>query len=211
MEACVLLGDVVGSRGLSNRAVFGTTLETACRSVDEAFADAVIAPATPLKGVDEVGVVLEDWRVVYDVVRRFYEAVHPVRVRFAAVAGDIDVGVGSGRVPAMDGPAFHRADEMLASVADADLLFDLAVSESTLDRAIADEVNLLLRWRAGLTERQAEYVRAYERRGTQAAAAADLGVTQQAVSNELRDAGWPFVDRIERRLGRTLEEYADAK
>ena len=158
----MLLGDVVGSRDLSNRGVFETTLDTACRSVDE------------------------------------------------AVAGDIDVGVGSGRVPAMDGPAFHRAEEMLSSVADADLLFDLAVSESTLDRAIADEVNLLLRWRAGLTERQAEYVRAYERRGTQAAAAADLGVTQQAVSNELRDVGWPFVDRIERRLERTIEEYADA-
>jgi hypothetical protein len=146
----------------------------------------------------------------YGVVRRFYEAVHPVWVRFAAATGDIDVGVESGRVPAMDGPAFHRADEMLASVADADLLFDLAVSESTRDRAIADEVNLLLRWRAGLTERQAEYLRTYERRGTQAAAAADLGVTQQAVSNELRDVGWPFVDRIERRLDRTLDEYADA-
>jgi len=201
----------LSARATCRTGAFGATLDSACRSVDKAFADAVLAPATPLRGVDEVGVVLEDWRVVYGVVRRFYEAVHPVRIRFAAVRGDIDVGVESGRVPAMDGPAFHRADELLASVADADLLFDQALSESTLDRAIADEVNLLLRWRAGLTERQVEYLRAYVRRGTQAAAAAELGVTQQAVSKELRGAGWPFVERLERRLERTLEEYADAQ
>ena len=210
MEACVLLGDVVESRDLEDRAGFGRALRGACEAVNREHADAVVAPATPLKGVDEVGVVLADGRAVYHVARRLLDGVHPSSIRFAVVRDEIDVGVESGRVPAMDGPAFHRADELLAAVAEAGLLFDAALADRTLDRAIADEVNLLLRWRTDLSDRQIEYVRAYEDHGTQAAAAEHLGVTQQAVSNELRRVGWRFVERIEGRLETTLEEYADA-
>lgn len=207
----MLLGDVVGSREVSDRSGVGAAMREACEAVNRRYEDAVVAPATLLKGVDEVGVVFDDRRAIYGVARTLLDGVHPVGVRFAVVEGEIDVGVDSGRVPAMDGPAFHAADDLLAAVADRELLFDAAIARPTLDRAVADEVNLLLRWRTELTERQLEFLSAYERRGTQSAAAEALGVTQQAVSKELRAVGWPFVSEIERRLETTLEEYEDVR
>lgn len=210
MEACVLLGDVVGSRGLTDRPGFSESLRTACRDVNRAYDDVVVAAATPLKGIDELGVVFDDRRATYGIAKRLLDGVHPATVRFGVAEDDIDVGTRGTDVTEMDGPAFHRADELIEATREAGLLFDADFSDPTLDRAIADEINMLLRWRSGLSERQFEYLRAYERRGTQAAAADDLGVTQQSVSNELRRAGRPFVTEIEGRLARTLEEYTDA-
>lgn len=210
MEACVLLGDVVGSRELTDRAGFSESLRTACREVNRTYEDVVVAAATPLKGIDELGVVFDDRRSTYGIAKRLLDEVHPTAVRFGVAEGGIDVGVAGADLAEMDGPAFHRADELVAATRKAGLLFDADFSEPTLDRAIADEINMLLRWRSGLSERQFEYLRAYEHRGTQAGAAEDLGVTQQSVSKELRRAGHPFVNEIEGRLARTLEEYTDA-
>lgn len=78
----------------------------------------------------------------------------------------------------MDRPAFHRADELVTSTRELGLLFDAEFDDRTLDRAIADEVNLLLRWQADRTERQFEYLRGYERRGTQRGAGEALDVTR---------------------------------
>lgn len=211
MRACVLLGDVVGSRDLADREQFRERLRSACRVVNRSYEDAVLAPATPLKGVDELGVVFEERRATYGIAAALLGGVHPVEVRFGVAEGRIDVGETSADVTAMDGPAFHRADELVESARASGLLFDADFGDPTLDRAIADEINLLLRRRADLTERQLEYVHAYERRGTQAAAAEALGVTQQSVSKELRQVGWPFVREIEGRLAETLEEYTDGR
>lgn len=211
MRASVLLGDVVGSRELTDRVGFGEKLREACEGVNSAYESVLVAPAKPLKGVDELGVVFDDRRATYGIAKGLLGDVHPAIVRFGVAEGRIDVGKESGDITEMDGPAFHRADELVASTRERGLLFDAEFDDRTLDRAIADEVNLLLRWRAERTERQLEYLRAYERHGTQAGAAESLGVTQQAVSKVLRQAGFPFVDEIESRLGETLEEYTDGE
>lgn len=207
MDACVLLGDVVGSRELTDRTRFGTRLRAACRAVTEEYAPSIVAPAKPLKGVDEVGVVFADRAATYGIAKALADGVRPADIRLAAAGGAIDVGTERGDVSAMDGPAFHSADELLDSVGRTGLRFDAGFDDPSLDRAIADEVNLLLQWRRDLTERHFEYVRAYERHDTQAAAAAALGVTQQSVSKVLRANGWSLVEAIEGRLQTTLEEY----
>lgn len=210
MEACVVLGDVVGSRELSDREAFRESLLEGCRSVNEAFAEHVVADAKLLKGVDELGVVVDDRRITYDLVKRLLDAVHPSGIRFGVAEGRIDVGTASTDVTAMDGPAFHRADRLLSDLEEGGLVFDADFGRPTVDRAIADEINLLLRWRTRLTPRQFEYLRAYERRGSQQSAAEVLDVTQQAVSKELRRMDRPFVSEIESRLEETLGEYDTA-
>lgn len=204
-----MLGDVVGSRELNDREGFREALVTACRAVNREYGDAVVAPAKPLRGIDELGVVFDHRRIAYGVARRLLDGVRPAAVRFGVAEGRIDVGEESTDVTEMDGPAFHRADELVEGARERELLFDAAFEDPTLDRAIADEINMLLHWRTGLSDGQFELLRAYEREGTQRGAADELGVTQQAVSKELRRAGWPFVDEIETRLDLTLEEYTD--
>jgi DNA-binding phage protein len=204
-EFYVLLGDVVRSREVDDRAAFRRRLERACERASRH--DEVHAPFDVLKGIDEIGGVLSAGTSIWSVVRSLTDELHPQQVRLALVSDEIDVGVETGDVSKMDGPAFHRASELLETVERSNLLFDMQTGRRPLDAAVADELNLLLLLRHEWTERQREVVASYRRHGTQSEVAEDLDVSQQAVSKSLRSASWPTIRTIEERLNETLRSY----
>lgn len=209
VERYVVLGDVVHSRDIEDREAFQRSLRAVCARVNDEHAGAVSAEFTVLKGIDEVGGVLSSPAPLYDVVTAFQEGLRPNEVRLAVASGGIDVGAESRDVTRMDGEAFHRASERLEALERDGLVFDASLADRRLARAVADEINLLLYLRDGWTDHQREVVEAYRRLGTQQAAAAELGVTQQAVSNTLARAAWPLVETVEGRLRETLAEMAE--
>ncbi|WP_232687528.1 SatD family protein [Halobacterium zhouii] len=201
----VLLGDVVASRDIDERGDFGATLTDACATVSDQHADAFLAPLEPLKGVDEVGGVLTDPAPLYDVLDGLRERLHPQELRVAVAAGGVDVGVGTGNVSRMDGPAFHRADELLSDLDASTLRVAFDFERAPLDATLADEVNLLFLLKRRWTDRQRDVVRAYRETESQDAVAENLGVSQPAVSQALSRASWPAVREIEERLRSTFE------
>lgn len=203
----VLLGDVVRSRRIDDREAFRERLAETCAALNDDYGESIDADFRVLKGIDEVGGVLSSLRSVYGIVRDLFEGLRPYEMRLALAHGSIDVEADSRDVARMDGPAFHRAAELLSGLEEGDLLFDMDARDPTLDAALADEINLLLVVRQGWTDRQREVVEAYQRHGEQTAAARELGVTQQAVSDALRRSSWPLVDAIEERLASTLRRY----
>lgn len=203
----VLLGDVVQSRNIDDREAFRDHLAEVCATLNDDYDPSIHAEFSVLKGVDEVGGVLSSLAGAYDIVRDLFEALRPYELRLAIASGEIDVGADSPDVSEMDGPAFHRAAELLDGLEDSGLLFDMDAEKGTLDTALADEINLLLLIRRGWTDRQQEIIQAYLRHGGQDGAARELGVTQQAISDALTKASWPTVDAIEERLVSTLGGY----
>ena len=203
----VLLGDVVQSRHIDDRVAFRERLTELCAALNDDYEISIHADFTVLKGVDEVGGVLSSLTDAYDIVRDLFEGLRPYELRLVVASGGIDVGENSFDVSEMDGPAFHRAAELIAVLEDSGLLFDMDVGKGALDTALADEINLLLLVRRGWTDRQQEIVQAYLRHGDQDGAARELGVTQQAISDALTKASWPTVDAIEGRLIAALGGY----
>lgn len=213
----VLLGDVVGSRDIEDRAAFRRTLVDACDVANETCGSDLDAPFELLKGIDEFGGVLTSPAPVYDVVDEFAAAVRPHEIRFAVAAGEIDVAPDSGDVTRMDGPVFHRADELLADLADSPFRFAMDLDEradsdddgwaDALGDALADEINLLLFRKREWTDRQREVVALYEEHGSQREVAEALGVSQPAVSRALDRAMWKPLREIEDRLRETLTGY----
>lgn len=200
----VLLGDVVDSRSIDDRDAFGDRLAAVCAAVTDEYADAFDAPLEPLKGIDEVGGVLRDPAPLYDVVDALRERLHPQELRVVVAAGHVDVGTDTGDVSRMDGPAFHRADELLADLSSSPLRVAFDFDRAPLDSTLADEVNLLFLLKARWTDRQRRVVDAYRAADSQAAAADALGVSQAAVSQALSRASWPAIREIETRLRRTF-------
>jgi hypothetical protein len=204
-ERYVLLGDVVNSRAIEDREAFQGRLREACAAVSEAYAVDVDAGLDVLKGVDEVGAVLDRVRHLYDVVDEFAERLRPQRVRLAVARGAIDVG--GETVAEMDGPAFQRADRVLARIEDEDALFGFEADDDVVDPLIEGQVELLLVLKGRRSEREREVVRRYDELGTQAAVAEALGVSQPAVSKTLDRALYAEVRTLEGRLRRALEAY----
>lgn len=207
MQRTVVLGDVVGSQDVADREAFQDCLREALESASEAAS--VTAPFALQKGVDEFAGVLDSPAGAYAALRAVREGIRPVRARFAVVHDEVDVGLGAGDVREMDGPAFHRGDELLAEAERADLSVRLAVDDSPLERALEDEANLLLDRRAGWTDRQAEVVAAFEDADSQRAVAEHLDLAPSTVSETLSAARATQTLRFERRLAGGLASLAE--
>lgn len=203
----VVLGDVAASREISDRGVFRDRLEALCDHVNETYAGSIEAAFTPLKGIDEVGATLRTVEDLYSITRTITAEIRPEVMRLAVVGGRIDVGENQSDVRSMDGPAFHRADELLRTMDSTGYRFEFEADDELFDTLLSGQVNLLLAHRDDLTERQREIVATYERRETQREVAAELGITQQAVSSALDAAGWPMIGLIEDRLSWALAKY----
>ncbi|MEF8773331.1 MAG: SatD family protein [Halobacteriales archaeon] len=111
----VLLGDVVGSLQIDDRAAFQGLIRGALATANET--DTVEAPFVLQKGIDEFAGVLSTPEGVYEAVRTIQERIRPQTARFAIVHGEVDVGSERMDARAMDGPAFHRGDELLEEAA----------------------------------------------------------------------------------------------
>lgn len=188
-EQYVVLADVVGSREIEDRSAFRDSLTSALERANADHRSAIAAPFEIIKGLDEFGGVLAELAPAYELLDGILNELHPVAVRVAIASGGIDVGRLEDGVAALDGPAFHRADRVLEEITEADLYAGVDTGEPA-DRLVTSALDLLLIARERRTDRQIEVIQAYERRGTQVAAAEELGIPQQAVSQALRRADY---------------------
>lgn len=207
-QLVVVLGDVVDSRDVADRARFQQTLEATLQTVNDRFEAAAQTPFQILKGIDEVGGVLYGLERVYDVVKYVTRELHPVDIRFAVARGTVDVGLDSGEIAAMDGPAFHAADRILDDIEERDRTFGLEADDAFVDVLLQNYVNLQFLVADAWTDKELEVITLYERLGTQEAVADRLDVTQQRVSSVIQDTNWNVINGIETDLRELFATYS---
>ncbi len=199
----VVLADVIGSREIEDRTAFREQLTATLDRVNAEYGEAIAAPFERIKGLDEFGGVLVGLGPIAGILETILNGIHPGRVRVGIASGGIDVGQLEEGVAALDGPAFHRADEAIADAGDADL-YVAVDTDRPADPLVVAVLNFLYLVRERRTARQIEIVEAYERHGTQVAAADALGIPQQAVSQALDRANYYRVRTIRERFERGI-------
>jgi len=182
-----------------DRANLSRAVQRAIEQTDDAFEDALHARAELTRGVDEISAVLHDPSLSYQICTYLNEQLHPYELRFAVVRGLIDVNVSSRDASSMDGPAFHRAADLIerARKEYRTVLFDLGLQPPALEEALNEIANLCHLLRKSWTDRQREAVTLYRRLGRQDLVADSLGLTQQGISYLLSKAHWTEIRRAE--------------
>lgn len=210
VRRCVVVGDVIESRDLEDRSAFRQVLTDALAEANEAVDDGVAAPFATLKGVDEIAGVLETPIGSYRAIRTLVEAIHPAAIRFAVVWGDVDVGIHERDVARQDGPAFHRADELLETIAREDRYVEVVVPgvPGPYVTTIGNQMDLLCIRKSEWTARQAEVVREYRDAESMAATAERLDVAVQTISKSLARANAKRLMTVESDLETTIEYIA---
>lgn len=115
-----LIGDIVGSRDLPDRAAVQRDLERLLRSLNEEFQDPDEGGlATPIKltAGDEVQVLLSAPERAVDLVVRIADGLHPATIAWGLGAGPITTDVGED-VAVLDGPCFHHARDAVEAAGD---------------------------------------------------------------------------------------------
>jgi hypothetical protein len=204
----VLVGDLVGSRRISARQALSRTITVTIDHLSRVYKGEFHAPLALTKGIDELSGVLKRPNMAYRICRMLNEGVYPNQFRFAIVRGALDIGVASRQAGKMDGEAFHSAAEAIQQAKKENLFYSfklrLAIPES--DLLLTHMADLLHVVRDGWSSHQRHVVEFYEQYDNQGIVAKRLTITQQAVSDALRQAHWRQVHRAEKLIDALLEK-----
>ncbi|OEU50497.1 MAG: hypothetical protein BA871_11295 [Desulfuromonadales bacterium C00003096] len=203
----VLLGDVISSRRIAEREKFQKKLEETCRYINSTYTGDIYADFKILKGIDEIGVVLSSMSKSYEIINVLLEYLHPNLMRFVLVFDYIDTALETKDIAKMDGPAFHKASDLMHRLKKSKLMFDMSVGDKVVNTTISGQINLILMLKKTWSAKQHLIVKEYERTKNQYEVAKKLGITQQAVSKTLNRSMWKELKSIEENLNYILSEY----
>lgn len=201
---CVMSGDVISSRLIKNKEAFQEKLEIICRSINAEYAPSLYAEFKILKGIDEIEGVLIDISKSYEIITSILDQLSPYSMRFAIVFDHIDVAADTHDAARMDGPAFHKASDILKELKNSGLMFAMSTGDDIIDSLISGEINSLLLLRKNLSAKQHMIMKLYRETGNQYEVAKKLGITQQTVSKSLNRSMWKEIRAIEEKLNQTL-------
>ncbi len=111
MQVLAIVGDIVGSRGVTQRAAFQRKLEKRFVRTN-AEAQALASPYTITLG-DEFQAVYRGADSLWADLCAVLAEIHPVKARLAIGVGELTTRINAEQALGMDGPAFHRARETL--------------------------------------------------------------------------------------------------
>jgi len=208
-ELYLLLGDVVASRKLDHREDFQKKLNQICFEVNQRYKNDLYANMKIIKGADEIGCVFKSVKNTYEMLDFIWNEIQPQKMRFVLVRGLIDTAVSTKDVTQMDGPAFHRASNMMVSLKKSGLLFEMSVGDDLTDTALVGQVNLITMIKNSWSSRRREIVRIYDEEGNQEIVADKMGISQQAVSKNLKESMWNKIKPLEENLKVAMNLYSD--
>lgn len=130
---------------------------------------------------------------------------YPYSMRFALVFDYIDTAAESYEISRMDGPAFHKASDILKDLKGSKLIINMSTGEEIIDKLVAGEINLIFLLKKRWSPRQRGILNEYKKIGKQNMIAKSLGITQQAVSKTIKRSLWREISIIEEDLNYALQ------
>ncbi|TDT37747.1 SatD family protein [Halospina denitrificans] len=201
MNRLVMIADIIDSRNLTNRKQVQTELESLLGELN-GQQDQLLSPYTITLG-DEFQALYDGADRVFPDILAIMRQLHPVELRFALGVGSLSTDINPERAIGMDGPAFHRARDLLA-----DMKHDsrtLAITglpdDDGLQEAALGLFNLQLRkWHPN---RLAILQQLLQDRGI-TDIAQDLGITERSVYKNIHEGGLAYAIQLIRALTRRM-------
>lgn len=197
-----LIGDIVGSRALENRAAVQRRLRELLEEQNEALGPDVLPAPLKLTAGDEVQALLGDGAAAVRIVVGLADRLHPVRITWGLGRGALTTDL-EPDVSVLDGPCFHRARAALEKAVRDDAWLRVEGIVQPHERVLNALFRLMGAIRSRWTEVQAQYVRAVRGR-LQKDVAREFGVSEPAVSKALTAAQFGTLEEGEEAVERLL-------
>jgi hypothetical protein len=208
MAYFVLIGDLVASRELDNRAEVQSRFQDAIAFLNRTIGDQLTAPLGLTAG-DEVQGLTREPQVFVDIITHTSESLAPVELSWGVGFGDLATSLADD-VASLDGPCFHRAREAVDLAKKRSSSLAVRGIEEPDGKMLSGIMNLIGSIRSAWTERQLEVVRK-SRGKMQKDVASSLNVEPSTISRTLALAHYRPVlegEAAARTLLATLAEEA---
>lgn len=205
-----IVGDLFGSRKISDRQVFAHQLDTALRKVNAEFATHTYAPLKAVRGIDEISGLLNRAEYSFEICARVNEEIFPHKIRWGIGNGFIDVNENSTDAGKLDGPAFHNAAEAMARAREQDLVYAFQMPDipNSIAMLLESSAQLYSEIVSSWTKASADVARTMRVAKTQAEAANQLLVSPQRVSQLVKRGSINELHQFEYSIAWFISEYA---
>ena len=163
MNYVAIIGDIKGSKQISNRSQIQKKLGHVLKDVNETYKADISAKFIITLG-DEFQGLLGRSKYVFDIIKFIQKEMYPVRLRFGVGIGEISTDVFSEAALGADGPAYYAARKMMEQLREQEKKLkkqaaDIQISIYNTDNFEVAELNmiLLLLKIAGLISKDLQY------------------------------------------------------
>lgn len=185
MDYFAIIGDLVRSREMADRAAVQLRFRRAVEEVNQTVGDHLAVPLKVTAG-DEVQAVTDHPEALVDVMVALSDALVPEGLAWGWGYGELTTDLGDD-VSLLDGPCLHRAREAVEAAKKRSSWLEISGMSEPSGQVLSALMNLIGSIRSGWTERQAEVVRVSRGR-LQIETAERLGVDPSTVSRTLSAA-----------------------
>lgn len=190
-----LIGDVVSSRSLTNRAEVQRRLQELADTLNGELGEGALAAPLRVTAGDELQGLFKRPEPVVDITVRLADHLHPVRLTWGLGRGTLTTELGD-NVATLDGPCFHRARRAAERAAEEDRWLLEEGLPSPQGKILTALFALMSGIRSDWTETQAKYVR--EVRGRrQKDVAEELGRHKSTISKALASSRYEEIEQGE--------------
>ena len=203
MNRLVLIADIIDSRNLPNRGQVQSGLESVLGELNGQHRE-LLSPYTITLG-DEFQAVFGGADYVFADILAIMRQLHPVELRFALGVGPLSTAINPEHAIGMDGPAFHKARDLLAEMKhDSRTLAITGLPEDDgLQEAALGLFNLQLRkWQPNRLAILQQLLQGCEI----TVIAQDLGITERSVYKNIHEGGLSYAIELIRALTRRMND-----
>lgn len=212
-----IIGDIRGSRSLTQRREIQENLGIILQEINEGF-EADIAAKFLITLGDEFQGLLFDGRSLLKIIEKIKISLYPVTFRFGIGMGRITTDIYPEMALVADGPAFYRARSAIELLKEneskkkavlSDLSFRFEEKNSTTERLLNTAFTLLYSLEQTWTDRQREIItdQLFHQDG-QKASALRLGITQSAVHKALSAGSYYTYEKALKEITSVMEEIS---
>ena len=207
MSYIALIGDIVASRSLSDRAAVQRRLSQCCAGLNSrAEGLGIISPFTVTLGDEFQALFIGDgadgiWLCIAEIEAEMY----PVQIRFALGLGDIATDINREAALAMDGPAFHRARAGIETMKKDKVRYRL-LGLHRGEGLVRHSLDMLSHNRDKWQQNRHRILSALLQQQSISDIASKLGVSEQAVYRNIRDGDLESVIGLMHEIGVLMSE-----
>jgi len=193
-----IIGDIVGSRQLKDRASVQEKLASLLKKINETYETALSSNFTITLG-DEFQGLLSSGSEIMAIIEEIEREMHPLKIRFAIGVGEITTSINREISLGADGPAYYNARELIDLFksfekkkvqAKSNIIIradSLGSKQNLVNSIFSLNYYIKERW----SDKQREIINCYiEQHESQVMAAHRLGINQSSVQRSLQKSGY---------------------
>ncbi|MCK9151857.1 SatD family protein [Methanobacterium alcaliphilum] len=205
-KAYYILADVLESSKISQKEDFQSKLEKLCHMINSQYSSDFIMSLRIIQGIKQIAGAMKKIENVYQIISLLEDELHPQKIRFVLIQGQLNTSKNQKDISNVYGPIISKSQMMMSDLKKTGLIFNLKIDNPILANAIKWQMNFIFHIKDNWSFNKRKVITEYYRLNNQQKVAEIIDISQQAVSKNLSNSYFKYIQLIESDLIENLKQ-----